>query len=305
MDGPIVIDSAGKYGAGLALEVIGRELAAAKVDPADVIVSNKLAWRRIPLVGDEPTFEPGVWKELKHDATQEISGDGIRRCWEEGNALLGRYHTGFLSVHDPDEYLAGAQDANDRAKRMADVLEAYQTLAELNDAEGLQGIGIGCKDWRIIKELDQHVSFDWVMIANSLTIMSHPPELLAFLDSLHQKGVAVINSAVLHGGFLVGGDYCDYKPIDPRNSEHAAKLTWRSRFTALCEDHGVKPFQAAVTFAIAHDSIASVALSSSEPRRTASMADAVGAELPRKFWQTLLDQKLIRNEPTILNKLLA
>ncbi len=40
---PIVIDSAGKYGAGLSLEVIGRELEAAGVSSEAVIISNKLA----------------------------------------------------------------------------------------------------------------------------------------------------------------------------------------------------------------------------------------------------------------------
>lgn len=43
---PVVVDCAGKYGAGLALEVIGRELAALGVDPERILISNKLGWRR-------------------------------------------------------------------------------------------------------------------------------------------------------------------------------------------------------------------------------------------------------------------
>ncbi|MDA8743959.1 aldo/keto reductase [Rubripirellula amarantea] len=305
MKAPIVIDSAGKYGAGLALEVIGRELQNAGVDPADVIISNKLGWRRTPLTGSEPTFEPGVWKDLKHDAAQDISGQGIRRCWEEGNELLGRYQTSLLSVHDPDEYLAAARNKEERAKRFADVLEAYEVLAEIRDEHDLDGVGIGCKDWRVVQELNEHVAFDWVMIANSLTIMSHPSELLRFLASLKDNGVAVVNSAVLHGGFLVGGDFCDYKPIDPSNPDHAAKLEWRSRFSSICNEHQVNLFQAAVAFATAHDAITSIALSSSEPRRTPSMVDAVHAKLPREFWLSLIAEELIRDEPSIIGKLLA
>ena len=60
--GQVVFDSAGKYGAGLALEVLGRALRRLNIAPQDVVISNKLGWMRSPLQGKEPTFEPGVWK---------------------------------------------------------------------------------------------------------------------------------------------------------------------------------------------------------------------------------------------------
>ena len=53
---PVVIDTAGKYGAGLALEVIGRGLAELGIRPEEVIISNKLGWYRVPLTSDEPTL---------------------------------------------------------------------------------------------------------------------------------------------------------------------------------------------------------------------------------------------------------
>src|SRR5687768_6894669 len=60
--GKIVFDSAGKYGAGLALETLGKCLKQLNVRPENVIISNKLAWLRTELKTAEPTFEPGVWK---------------------------------------------------------------------------------------------------------------------------------------------------------------------------------------------------------------------------------------------------
>ena len=131
---PVAIDTAGKYGAGLSLEVIARELDAADVDPANVIISNKLAWRRVTLKGPEPTFEPGAWIDLQHDAVQDISYDGIMRCYEDGKRILGKYTQQLISVHDPDEYLAAAGDAADRNKRINDIIEAYRALAELRDS---------------------------------------------------------------------------------------------------------------------------------------------------------------------------
>lgn len=57
--GTPMFDSAGKYGAGLALEELGICLKELGVSPNDVLISNKLAWVRKPLTTPEPTFEPG------------------------------------------------------------------------------------------------------------------------------------------------------------------------------------------------------------------------------------------------------
>ena len=86
---PVVLDSAGKYGAGLALEVIGESLRTLGVPVSQVVISNKLGWYRVPLRGPEPTFERGVWAGIAHDAESQISYDGILKCYEQGNALLG------------------------------------------------------------------------------------------------------------------------------------------------------------------------------------------------------------------------
>ena len=129
---PVVFDSAGKYGAGLALEMLGNCLHELNIPKTDVIISNKLGWQRIPLITDEPTFEKGVWKNLKHDAKQTISYHGILKCWEQGNELLGsRYFPQLLSVHDPDEYIARATSADERKSLYNDIIEAYKALSDL------------------------------------------------------------------------------------------------------------------------------------------------------------------------------
>ena len=104
-----IIDSAGKYGAGLSLECIGKALRALGKRPDDITISVKLGWRRKPLVTPEPTFEPGAWAGLEWDAKQDISYDGILRCYEEAKELLGGYRIDLVSVHDPDEYLGSEE----------------------------------------------------------------------------------------------------------------------------------------------------------------------------------------------------
>ena len=146
-----VIDSAGKYGAGLALEAIGACLRDLGVRPGDVMISNKLAWKRIPLTTPEPTFEPGAWIGLEHDAEQDISYSGILECYEQGCDLLGDYAPEVVSVHDPDEYLAQAEADDERKARFDDVLGAYQALGELKAKGHVKAVGVGSKDWAVIQ----------------------------------------------------------------------------------------------------------------------------------------------------------
>ena len=142
-DGVAVFDSAGKYGAGLALEVLGQVLEELGVPPERVLISNKLAWKRVPLTTPEPTFEPGAWANLKNDAVQDISYQGIIDCFNNGNTLLGKYDSGLGSVHDPDEYLNAAKDPAERKQREEGVLGAYKALMELRAAGKIASIGVG------------------------------------------------------------------------------------------------------------------------------------------------------------------
>jgi D-threo-aldose 1-dehydrogenase len=291
---PVVLDSAGKYGAGLALEMIGANLRELGVAANDVIISNKLGWLRTPLVTPEPTFEPGVWAGLAHDARQRISYDGILACWEQGCELLGEpYRPQLASVHDPDEYLLAAPDADDRRRRFGHIVDAYRALAELKRRGDVRAVGVGAKDWRIIREIDAAVPLDWVMLANSLTIFSHPIELLEFLDRLVARGAGVINSAVFHAGFLVGGKFFDYRETSADNPADAPLFAWRATFLALCREHGVAPATACVQFALSPPGVAAIAMNTSNPANIAKNAAAVNADVPAAFWRAAKDAQLI------------
>jgi len=253
---PVTIDSAGKYGAGLALEMIGKGLADMEIHPDDIVISNKLGWYRVPLTSAEPTFEPGAWVGLENDCVQRFGYHEIRECYDQGNDLLGGlYKTEVVSVHDPDEYLLASESPEDRDKRFMEILESYRALFDLKKEGKVKAVGIGSKDWTIIRELYEHVPFDWVMFANSFTIFSHPEELLAFMDKLNIDGVGIVNSAVFHGGFLTGGEKFDYQAVDPDTDMGKILFGWREAFNALCEKHGVNPGDACLHFGLSHPAI--------------------------------------------------
>lgn len=293
---PVVFDSAGKYGAGLALEKLGEILNNLKVPRDNVIISNKLGWIRKPLTSKEPTFEPGVWKEINFDAYQEISYEGILKCFDQGNKLLGSYRPDLVSVHDPDEYVNQSNDESNRKTLYKDILDAYKALIDLKKQGKIRAVGVGAKDWKIIEQIYNDVELDWVMFANSMTIMRHPPELIEFMEKLYMQGVGIINSAVFHAGFLTGGDYFDYKLIKPDSDENKEKFIWREKFFRLCKSFQIIPSNACVAFALTSPGVISISLNTSNPERVKMNVESVSTNIPKDFWLAMKREKLIHND---------
>lgn len=292
-DGVAMFDTAGKYGAGLALEVLGKALQELNVPNDKVIISNKLGWYQVPLTTPEPTFEKGIWRELTHDAVQKISYNGIMECFHQGNELLGNYHSQIASVHDPDEYLDVAVDANDEAKRYTDILEAYKALFELKEQGKVMSVGVGAKNWRSIQRIAKDIHLDWVMIANSLSLHSHPKDLLDFVQELHSKGTVIINSAVFNGGFLIGRDYYNYVLVDKNSERGKALYDWRERFFKLCNNFNIMPAEACFNFGFNIPGISSVALSTIHPEKVKTNIAMATKQIPQLFWDAMLENQLI------------
>ncbi len=290
-----VFDTAGKYGAGLALEILGKCLNQLNIDPEEVIISNKLGWMRTELNAPEPTFEKGVWMDLEHDAIQRIGYKEIIECFDQGNILLGGgYKPQMLSVHDPDEYINRGKNPEKRQELFRDILDSYRALSELKNQGKVKAIGIGSKDWSIIEKVAEHVELDWVMFANSLTIMNHPPELLAFVGSLFSKGVTIINSAVFHGGFLTGSNYYDYKLISPEADPQ--KFRWRDKFFSLCEKYKISPALACVNFGLTPPGVAAISLNTSNPERVKDNVASVLTKVPKEFYAGMIQNGLISKD---------
>lgn len=289
---PIVIDSAGKYGAGLALESLGNCLRQLNVPPERVVIGNKLGWYRVPLTADEPQFEPGAWIDIDHDAEQRIGSKGILDCWRQGTELLGEpYGSAMASVHDPDEYLAGAKNDVDLSQRNDDLLAAYSALSELRANGQVKTIGVGSKDWRVAKQVADSVELDWVMLANCVTAHTHEPGVLDFIADLTSLGIAVINSGVFNAGFLVGGRYFDYRVATPDTD--AGLFAWRDAFTALCERFSVRPAHACIQFGLSPPGVESVALNSTNPDRVRANVEMANKPVTNDLWSAAKEQGLI------------
>ena len=288
-----MFDTAGKYGAGLALEVLGKCLKTLNVKKEDVIISNKLGWYRTSLTTPEPTFEKGIWKDLKNDAIQKISYKGIIDCFNQGNDLLGDYPSQMASVHDPDEYLAAATNKKEEEKRYNDILESYVALNELKQQGKIMSIGVGAKNWKIIERISHDIKLDWVMFANSITLKAHPKELLAFVEALHNQQTTVINSAVFNGGFLVGKDFYNYVKVDSSTDEGKKLYAWRTSFFELCNAFEIHPAAACMNFGLNIPGVASIAISTSRPEKVKENIDMATKNIPATFWEAMKQNGLL------------
>ncbi len=211
---------------------------------------------------------------------QDISEKGILACYDEAHTLLGgKFDIQMVSVHDPDEFVEGGGSIDD-------VICAYKSLFwQKEQRKGVESVGIGAKDWRIIRELwNRGVRFDWAMFACAPTLLVHPPELLDFVRLLKDSGVTLIDSAVFNGGFLTGGDMIDYRPADP--VKDAAAFAFRDRYLKLCRERGLDPAAPAVEYAyrLGFDS---VALNTSSPRRILQNAAYATSRAGDEFWSIL------------------
>jgi D-threo-aldose 1-dehydrogenase len=176
---------------------------------------------------------------------------------------------------------------------LANIVNAYRALSELKAQGKVNAIGIGAKNWKIIRELQELVELDWVMIANSMTILNHPGELIDFMVQLQAKNISIINSAVFHAGFLIGGDYYDYRLIKPDSDENRRLFLWRERFMEHCTRHEVKPAVACVQFGLAAPGVDSIALNTSKPSNIRANIDSVTTEVRPEFWQEMKKEGLI------------
>jgi D-threo-aldose 1-dehydrogenase len=298
LNGTVAFDSAGKYGAGMALEELGRALSELHADPGRIVISNKLGWLRTGLTGKEPEFEKGIWINPGYDAKQEISGEGIVRCWKQGNSLLGpEYKPRMLSVHDPDEYLSGASgDPDLDLKLYKDILDAYKSLFEIRRSDNSVAIGVGAKNWKVIRRITNDNDLDWVMFANSMTIYRHPSELVVYMDELAARGITVINSAVFNAGFLTGGEFFDYRSIDRDIPVHEKLFSWRTSFFRICEEFSVSPSHACIRFGLSHPAIAAVALNTSNPAHVKTNVEEVINDIPAEFFTEMKKKGLIDNQ---------
>ena len=113
------------------------------------------------------------------------------------------------------------------------------------------------------------------------------------METLHQRGVGIINSAVFNAGFLTGGRFFNYKAIAPDTDENKRIFRWREDFLNICRKHHVEPAAACIHFAMSPPGVSAVSLNTSDPLRIRSNAELVNAKVPEAFYREMKEKGLI------------
>jgi len=152
---------------------------------------------------------------------------------------------------------------------------------------------VGAKDWRVVRELAEVVDLDWVMLACSLTVFHHPPEVVDLVASLHERGIGIINSAVFHAGFLTGGKFFDYRELRQEDPADRPFFAWREKFHALLPA-ARRPTCRCPVCALPCPLLGRRrGTQHQSSRASATEPDLANAEIPAAFWTAMRDARLI------------
>ena len=121
-------------------------------------------------------------------------------------------------------------------------------------------------------------------------------DIVRFISDLRERGITIINSAVFNGGFLIGGDYFDYRLPDKRNPEDWKIFRWRESFFKICDQHHVSPSHACISFGMSHPAVSSIALNTSNPGHVKRNVGEVENVVSSGFFTAMKENGLIDND---------
>lgn len=211
-----------------------------------------------------------------------VGAAGVLPDWEKSCRLLGDdYRPKLISVPDGDD-------------------DARQAANELKAAGDVQGVGVVVSDLVQIERRAAAIDCDWVTLAAGCTLMRHSPEVIAFMQDLATRHIPIVLSGVFDGGFLVGGNRLDGRPLSVDDPANRSWLSWRKAFVALCDGHGISPAHACIQFALAAPGVVAVRLESSYADRVAENVAAVCTKVPENFWQSMREEGLLPEDDPVI-----
>lgn len=223
------------------------------------------ALRRFEVPGREIAIELSIEGEVG-----DIKGSWDKSCW-----LLGtEYRPKLISIKNLDAV-------------------NWQAAANLKAANAVQGVGIETRDWQAVARGVAAIKPDWVTFAGGCTVMRHATDCLALLTELASQQIPVILAGVFDGGFLVGGNRLDGRPVSFDVEEQRAFISWRKAFVALCDGHGISPAHACIQFALSLPGVVAVQIDSSYSDRVSENIRSAFVEVPANFWASMREEGLL------------
>lgn len=218
-------------------------------------------------------------------ARTDLSRDGILRSVESSLKRLEVTHLDIVHLHDPDCCLSDALDV------------AFPTLYELRAQGVIRAVGAGMNQWPMLAEFAHHADVDCFLLAGRYTLLEQAS--LPLLELCVEKGIAlflggVYNTGILVTGAIPGARY-QYAAAPPHIMERVTRLQ------AVCDRHGVSLQAAALQFPLAHPAVRTLIIGANSVSEFSSALAALGAPIPREFWDELRDTGLIEADAPTTN----
>ncbi len=280
--GVTLIDTSPLYGHGISELRVGSALR--RANTPGISISTKVGRVMDPF--GPPGDGSGYVGGLRHAARFDYSYDGAMRSLEQSMLRLGVDRIDIALIHDVDVWTHG-KDAIDR--RFGEAMDgAYRALDALRRAGTVRAIGVGVNEADMCLRFARAGDIDDQLAGGVVLDQAAAAE---FLPVALEKRIGVMLGGVFNSGILatgpVAGAKYNYKPAPP---EILAKV---AAIGAVCGRHGVRLYEAALQFSLAHPAVSSVVLGAVTPGEVAEQCHALTRPLPGALWQELKSAGLL------------
>ncbi|NJC73439.1 aldo/keto reductase [Planosporangium thailandense] len=281
-------DTAPMYGHGLSEHRLGHGLL--HRDRDEFVISTKVGRTLVPR--RRGTFDTGVWVDTApFEAVFDYSYDATMRQVEDSLQRMCTDRVEIAFIHDIDAYTHGPVEA---PKRFAEAMEgSYKALLKLREEGVIRAIGVGVNEVEPLVAAAKQGDFDCFLVAGRYTLLDQDT-LDEFLPICEERGIATVLGGVFNSGILATGATAGAKFNYSAAPQEV--LTKVQRLQSVCERYGVPLGAAAVQFAAAHPTVASVCLGSRTIEQQQLGYDWFATEIPGELWADLRKEGLIRED---------
>jgi D-threo-aldose 1-dehydrogenase len=210
-------------------------------------------------------------KQGRDPATNDYSGETIKRRLERSLALLGIDYLPIVYLHDAEWTTYEAAFAPGGP---IEVLQRYKEQGVI----GHLGVASGPIDLEI-KYVESGV-FEAVIRYTLLNTTADP-----LLDIASKRGLAVLNAAPYGSGILAKGP--DAYPRYAYQQAKADMIERTRQLQAICDRYGVPLAAAALQFSTRDPRITATIVGMSSPERIAKTIELAGVEIPAALWEEI------------------
>lgn len=281
--GITLIDTSPLYGHGLSEHRCG--IALRRAPRESFVLSTKVG--RVAEPGSPRSGSSGFIGGFPHALRFDYSYDGAMRSIEQSLLRLGLDRIDILLIHDVNAADHGAATE----ERFREAMEgAYVALDRLRAAGVIGAIGVGLNEAEMCVRFATAGDFDTMLLAGRYSLLEQPA-LADFLPLAESKGIGVILGGVFNSGILatgpVPGATYNYKPAPPAILDRVARIE------RVCRAHRVQLPDAALHFALAHPTVATVLLGAASTQEVARNLAGLGHKPPAELWADLKAEGLL------------